>query len=565
MGKKRELSNILILVLVGVILLAAMFFGNSDTDSFRSHCIDLNKGWLVTVNGKPYENTSIDDIVFPIVNSGDEVVLKTTLPNSIVSNPIFVFYSVHSAIKVSLDDEEIFSYGLERYNDGRMVGYGYQSIDLPDNYEGKELTVNLYVNEDAAFSSFDMPKLYDANWYVKDYLKENCVPLIINLFLIMFGICIMVIALVLIVKLHRRQWMKLLCVALFSFGIGCWSLCNYNLTFVFNDSLLVKSVLEYGSLYMLPIVVFAYFYDEVMSAGGRFRKWAYIAILGIQIIFTLMSYILQIAGVCHFPKLLRIQHLIMGFMAVYLVYMFASDIRNKRFQSIVLFVGAGVLIVFAAIDLLRFNIVKYMSTAAGSKFVGMMSVGVVIFITAMVLDFGKSIINALVEAARGRALEELAYTDALTGLANRRSCEEAFDTLDSQEEPKHYAIGVFDLNNLKKVNDVLGHEEGDAFIRAFGEILNEVFSHAGIVGRTGGDEFMVILNSVNDGQIDAMTDRMQQMIAKKNEEHANWNLSTAYGFCRYSEQPRASAKQLYKIADGRMYECKKEMKKNILI
>ncbi len=559
MKTQKELSGILILLFIGVLFIGIVVFAASDKGIDESHYINLNEGWHVAVNGEICDQTAMDSLVFPLVGRGDEVVLETRLPQAALDNPILVFYSVHSTVLVELDGEEIFRYGQELYEEGRLVGYGYHCIDLPEAYEGKSLRVKLLVCEDAAFSSFDTPRLYDANWYIRDYLKENRIPLIINIFLIVFGICMIGVSAVFIIRLKSLQWLKLLWVALFSIGIGCWSLCSYNLTFLLYDNLQWKVLSEFGMLYLLPVSVFAYFYKEAVGTESRLRKNIYVFIMSVQILFTVSAYVLQMTNIWHFPKMLRIQHVIMGAMALYLICMFIADIRRKRLKSMVLFVGAIVMIVFAMADLLRFNIEKYISMASGQRYVGMFCIGVMVFIAAMLLDFSSNVTSALYDAAKGKALEELAYTDALTGLANRRSCEEAFDALDADETEKRYAIGVFDLNNLKKVNDRLGHEEGDAFIRSFGEILREVFSAYGLVGRTGGDEFLVILYNISSGKIGGLIDRMNEKIELKNQEHADWSLSAAYGISEYAAEEVKTARQLYKLADERMYECKKEM------
>ena len=332
------------------------------------------------------------------------------------------------------------------------------------------------------------------------------------------------------------------------------------MTFLFFDDLRLKVLSEFGLLYLLPISVFAYFYEDMMREGGRVRKGVYWGILALQILFTLSAYILQMTGLCRFPKLLKVQHLIMGMMVIYLVWMFVSDIRHKRLKNAVLFAGVVVMVSFAVTDLVRFNVEKYISMASGRRYVGGFSIGVMIFIVSMMIDFSRNVTRALYDAAEGEALKKLAYTDALTGLANRRSCEDAFDELDADTQKKEYAVAVFDLNNLKQVNDGLGHEEGDAFIKSFGDILREVFSGDGLVGRTGGDEFLVILNDVPTEKINMLIRQMEELIEKKNREHLHWNLSTAYGIGEHGKEPEKSARQLYKLADERMYACKQEMK-----
>lgn len=560
MKERRELSGLFLLLFISIIIIGTFALTMSDTGKNREHYEELNEGWLVSINGESHPDVAMEQFVFPLADRGDEFVLETKMPERVIDNPILVFFSVHAVITAEIDGQEIYRYGQELYEAGKLIGYGYQCISLPEDYAGKTLRIRLNVCEDAAFSSFDVPKLYDANWYVKDYLKENRVPLIINLFLIVFGFCMVGVALGFMIGIRSFRWIKLLWMALFSIEIGLWSLCSYNLMFLFYDNPSRKSFTEFITLYLLPLSVFAYFHEEAAGAGGKVRKAAYYAILLLQTCFIITACILQFTGVCRFPQVLRLQHIIMGMMMVYLIGMFVSDIRHKRMKNTVLFVGIVTMILFAVVDLLRFNFEKYISMESGQQYVGVFSIGVMIFIAAMLIDFSQNIIHALYDGARSEALEKLAYTDELTGLSNRRACEEAMDELDAGESGS-YAIGVFDLNNLKQVNDRFGHEEGDEFIKAFGVILSEAFSECGFVGRTGGDEFMVILHDVTREMIDNRLAQMQEKMLLKNREHKHWGLSTAYGVCESKEAPDQAARELYRIADERMYACKQEMKK----
>ncbi|MDR1137077.1 MAG: diguanylate cyclase, partial [Synergistaceae bacterium] len=104
--------------------------------------------------------------------------------------------------------------------------------------------------------------------------------------------------------------------------------------------------------------------------------------------------------------------------------------------------------------------------------------------------------------------------DALTGLFNRRVCEEAITLLDSQEYLP-LAILYADLNCLKLANDAFGHHEGDALLRNASSILREKIGKSGSAYRWGGDEFIAILK--NTGQRSA--ESCVKQIAKACE---NW-------------------------------------------
>lgn len=97
--------------------------------------------------------------------------------------------------------------------------------------------------------------------------------------------------------------------------------------------------------------------------------------------------------------------------------------------------------------------------------------------------------------AQVERLEALATTDPLTGLANRRSADERLGELfaASNRYTCDLSCLMIDLDGLKRVNDALGHAEGDQLIRAAAEVLRTTIRRSDFAARVGGDEFMVLL------------------------------------------------------------------------
>ncbi len=102
-----------------------------------------------------------------------------------------------------------------------------------------------------------------------------------------------------------------------------------------------------------------------------------------------------------------------------------------------------------------------------------------------------------ISAARHRELllQDAAYRDYLTGLLNRRGLDAMVATLSKKEAP--LVVYLFDLDNLKKINDTYGHMKGDRLLMEFGTFLRSHARETDIVCRFGGDEFIFIMRQVN--------------------------------------------------------------------
>jgi diguanylate cyclase (GGDEF)-like protein/PAS domain S-box-containing protein len=117
----------------------------------------------------------------------------------------------------------------------------------------------------------------------------------------------------------------------------------------------------------------------------------------------------------------------------------------------------------------------------------------------------------------------LAYHDQLTGLANRALFEEHLDKALSRARRSHLAVAVLylDMDNLKLVNDRLGHAAGDQLLVQMGERLHKVARQADSVARLGGDEFLVLLADLPpgvEGSFDEAVQASQEVASRIREQ-----------------------------------------------
>lgn len=187
----------------------------------------------------------------------------------------------------------------------------------------------------------------------------------------------------------------------------------------------------------------------------------------------------------------------------------------------------------------------------------LISVGVII---------GNNLFQTEVELRRSRILADVALIDTTTGLYNRSKCQELFRSNTKPGEQRN-AIIVFDLNDLKKANDVYGHRIGDELISSFAKVLKEaceVHFLKPFIGRYGGDEFVVLYENVQ-GEEDVFLylKELSYHTEKFNHTESRFQLSYATGYSvNYVElSQQLTLRQLFDLADAAMYVNKEEMKK----
>jgi diguanylate cyclase (GGDEF)-like protein len=156
------------------------------------------------------------------------------------------------------------------------------------------------------------------------------------------------------------------------------------------------------------------------------------------------------------------------------------------------------------------------------------------------------------------SLEWLAYSDGLTGIANRAKYTQYLSELEKKKTD--YCIISMDLDGLKKVNDAYGHECGDKLLLNFSEALNEVFADD-FVARIGGDEFAAILVDDEEFQVEEIIRELRKKLEIMNEEGRDpWIYSVSAGYAYRHESSENYMHQTYLLADQRMYEEKKMRK-----
>lgn len=186
----------------------------------------------------------------------------------------------------------------------------------------------------------------------------------------------------------------------------------------------------------------------------------------------------------------------------------------------------------------------------------------------IIILFIKILVKTNEELEKNKELSKDMFIDMSTGLYNSSKCHEVLKKPADAQNKKERAIAIFDLNDLKKTNDSLGHRAGDLLIYSFAEQLKnatKTFPFDIFVGRYGGDEFMVSFDFVSEEEVQLYIKEVENLIKVFNDTQGKpFRLSCAVGYAITTKESKSlTMRELFDIADNNMYVNKLAMKQRI--
>ncbi|MCC5638684.1 GGDEF domain-containing protein [Nostoc sp. CHAB 5844] len=157
-------------------------------------------------------------------------------------------------------------------------------------------------------------------------------------------------------------------------------------------------------------------------------------------------------------------------------------------------------------------------------------------------------------------LENLARTDALTGLNNRAFFLEILN-IEIHKSLRHkepLTIAYFDVDNFKLVNDQFGHTVGDRLLCLVAENAKNNLRKIDVIARIGGDEFAILLPRTGYNASEVVLQRLQKTLSSAMQEQ-NWPVTFSIGAITFIKPP-ASVTEMIERADNLMYSAKKKGK-----
>lgn len=165
--------------------------------------------------------------------------------------------------------------------------------------------------------------------------------------------------------------------------------------------------------------------------------------------------------------------------------------------------------------------------------------------------------NRNAESQHRKELRKIGNTDKLTGIANRAATETACSDFIHSNKMSKYALMLLDVDHFKSVNDTYGHQTGDELLVKFAKVVKEAAGPLNIVGRMGGDEFLVFVkNWEKEEELDDIANQVIRHTLKMPLPDDRVNISCSVGICALGEDDWMEYDELFSCADQALYQVK---------
>lgn len=440
--------------------------------------------------------------------------------------------------EIYVDDQKIYD------TLGKRTG-AFHLFDLPD---GETLHIR-YLNENAsAVNAIENSKVWigDKSSMYMALIKQNLYAAVFTVLAVIMSVISIFAGLYMKPVWHKEIYSSLISLGFYILCAGIWILTDSRLLLLVTQKTGVVEMISFLAFFGLPV--------PLMEFTGKMLPEKEKILKNFQNIFLLMLLIYSvndITGIFSIVVLLVLEHLFMAVVIIMFLYFCYQEIKkgqNRKLSKVM--TGYIVFCICSAFALISFY--------AGNSYLYSVTyvVGIMGFIFFLTDAACISVYEQLKENANAAMYARLAYLDMMTGLGNRTAFQE--DTDLDQTYTGSMAYIMVDANNLKKVNDTLGHQKGDELITQITRCLKQVIKNEGKCYRIGGDEFVISLRNKTRQDIENYITQIQNKIQIADAQ-SSIPISAAIGYAWTAESHKDLEKLLHE-ADEAMYENKKKLK-----
>ena len=440
----------------------------------------------------------------------------------------------------------------------KSPGNIWNTCDIMPEYSGKVLEMQVKYAYDESTVTVDHIYMGNEADIVTGLISGKTGALLISIFMILAGLFMLFINF--IPRLNTKKGNGIFYLGLNTLFSGIWSLLETNVVqFFVSDARLLQMV---GNVVMMVSVLPLLLY---LDCEYHILKNRFLQLLScLDIVFLIVCGIGQLTGVTDLHDMLRISLPFVGIfhmvLMVTVVKRFIQTIRSREKNLMVSLQMLGVvsLWVITIFEVARFSHTDSMDRAVAIR------PGMLVFVLLFAVSSEISAFRLMQNGMQYDLIRNLAYHDGLTNLGNRTSYLEQLNKYD-EIHIKRLGMVFLDVNNLKTVNDNLGHEEGDKLLKLAAEVIASTFGKYGNSYRIGGDEFCVFLEAEKPEEIYRKAkEEFYEAVGQVNSaRYYPFELQIAHGFAQCENANKLRLKEMVDQADTLMYINKEQLKRSV--
>ncbi|KAA0549812.1 GGDEF domain-containing protein [Bacillus sp. BGMRC 2118] len=178
------------------------------------------------------------------------------------------------------------------------------------------------------------------------------------------------------------------------------------------------------------------------------------------------------------------------------------------------------------------------------------------YLSSLVLFLFLFFLHRLIEVyIHAQSVQELANTDYLTNLPNRRAMDQRLNQQlhDVDEFDNDFSVILIDIDHFKDINDQYGHDIGDNVLKEFSDVVSQNITNYDYLGRWGGEEFIIICSNQTPKQAQSLSEKLRESISTYSFDSIG-NVTASFGISGY--QPNDLRQTILKRADDALYQSK---------
>ena len=424
---------------------------------------------------------------------------------------------------------------------GKTPSSGWVMLRLPHDSAGKELKIELSSPYEAYQGVLSKVYVGTKSALLFFILRTYGLGFTVAVLLIAISVILFLVYLLLLArKMSGSQFLRL---AAFGMLAGVWMLGESHMLQFFTGRLQAWYSITLIAMHLLPLPLL-----RMMETLPDYSYWR--VCRGCQ--YVLMLYLtavilLQILGVRDFMQMLNVSLFLLLVICVGNLFSICWEFwhnHNKKILSMV--VAISVFCLFACLELIHtlINIRRPLGVY--------LQIGVLAFYIVICVFSIRNTLRFYLEGLRSEYYKKLSYTDQMTGCLNRH----AFTEREIRWTPGGSDVLLMaDLNNLKQINDVMGHCTGDLYIERCAAAMQEIFKNLGDCYRMGGDEFLFWGAGISEEKAEELEETLRLRVREACKDISPL-CGVACGHAVASGED-TSVGEILKRADEKMYENKR--------